>query len=768
MIQIITKRGRTGRPTLNLHVKQGANWLPDAMNLFPPTYYRSSTGEIVEFNVLKTDLENGYGPWFRTGHVQSYGADVSGGSEFVKYYISVDWDRDEGAVPYNWKNKLSGRANLSYTPSELFDLSFSLGVVRSKAQSSSAQQPFTTAIIWSCPAPGCEAGSGAPSAIDGPMRGYIGYLPERYEEEIEGFENVDRATLSVTAQHNPFSWLSHRLTVGGDFGANRSTELYRATGNIGNSLSFGSRAVLDVRNVYTTLDYSATATLDPIPDLSLATTGGVQFYRRQQEAASGLGQFFPVAALETISAGATRTADEDFLENRTFGLFIQEQISWKDRIFLTGAVRGDDNSAFGKDFEFVVYPKFQASWVLSDEPFLQDNPVLSTLRLRGAWGKAGRQPDIFAALRTYEPTVGPQGASILTPENIGNPELEPEVGRELEIGFDAGFISERVGLEFTYFDQKTSNAIVQVPALPSRGFPGFQFQNIGAVTNKGFELGVTAIVLRSENVGLDLGFTYSTTKNEVKDIGGEPPILQGTVLGAVQHHLPGFPLASIFAKRVVSADIDASGATPVAVNVMCEGGELADPRANLSRGGGAPVPCADAPLVYWGQPIPEWEGSVSATLTLFRNLELFGLVDYLGGRTLINGDVAASHRFFLHTRAILERTDPILLAYEGLGGEGLPQPGIMDAGFAKLRNLSATYTFPRGWTRKIGASRVSLTVAMENLATLWVGQRESFGHRITDPEVAQQTGGATQGLSAYHQEGWPSLRKFLTTLRVTF
>ena len=146
---------------------------------------------------------------------------------------------------------------------------------------------------------------------------------------------------------------------------------------------------------------------------------------------------------------------------------------------MTGAVRGDDNSAFGTNFDFVVYPKLSASYVISDEPFFQDvMGAVNTLKLRAAWGKAGKQPDVFDAIQTYTPTVGPEGASVLTPENIGNPDLKPEVGTEIELGFDAGFMNDLVGVEFTVYSQTTNDALVRVPVIPSKGFPGVQFRNI--------------------------------------------------------------------------------------------------------------------------------------------------------------------------------------------------------------------------------------------------------------------------------------------------
>lgn len=766
VIQIITKKGRQGRPTVNLRVRQGAAWLPDPFNLFPPTYYKNRAGEIVEFNVLKNDCEMyGHCNWFVTGHLQAYGAEMRGGSESVQYYFSADWDRDEGAVPYNWKHRLSGRANLTYVPNPQLTIDFSLGGIRSKAQAASTQQPVTTAIIWSCPSPGCEKGSGTPNAIDGPFRGYIAYLPEIYEEDVEGFEDVDRTIFSLSAKHQPASWFTQRFTVGGDYGLTKTSQLFRATGRIGNIFPNGRRDVWHVRNTFVNLDYGATATLKPIGDLSLATSAGAQFYRKAQEIASGRADVFPVKALETLSSGALRISDEDFLENRTFGVYVQEQISWKDRIFLTGALRGDDNSAFGKQFDFVMYPKLSASWVLTDEPFLSGKPLISTLKLRAAWGKAGQQPDVFAALRTYEPSVGPGGVPTLTPGTIGNDSLKPEVGRELEAGVDAGLFDERIALEFTYFDQRTEDAIVAVPAPPSLGFPGSQFRNLAVVSNRGFELSLRGAVLRSEKVDLAVDLSISTNENKVVDLGGLSPQVQNAVFG--QFHVPGFPVAGIFFKRVVAADTVTRAGRRVAINVMCEGGEVV-PGTNFSRGGGAPVPCSQAPRVYWGQPVPSREGSLSATLTLFRNLQIYGLVDYVGGHTLISGDIAAVHRFFLNSRAILERKDPILLGYEALGGEGLWQTGVIDASFAKLRTLTATYTLPSTWAQKIGASRATLVASFENVATLWVAQRESFGHRQMDPEVRWSVGGTTQGLSAYNQEGFPQLKRFVVSARVTF
>ena len=171
--------------------------------------------------------------------------------------------------------------------------------------------------------------------------------------------------------------------------------------------------------------------------------------------------------------------------------------------------------------------------------------------------------------------------------------------------------------------------------------------------------------------------------------------------------------------------------------------------------------------MYWGNPIPSWEGSGNATLTLFRNLQLFALVDFLGGNTILSGDIRASLMSFRNQRSILEAKDPVLLAYDIL--DTRRQPGIVKGGFAKLRQVSATYNFPQAWLRGRGLSRASATVSAQNFWTIWVAQRSDFGVKLTDPEVRNSAGSGSDpgGLLGYNQEGWPQLRRVLLALRVT-
>src|SRR5690606_38685274 len=156
------------------------------------------------------------------------------------------------------------------------------------------------------------------------------------------------------------------------------------------------------------------------------------------------------------------------------------------QVFLTAAVRGDANSAFGEAFDAAIYPKISGSWVVSDGSFWNID-FMETLRLRAAWGKSGLQPAAFAAVRTYSPITGPGDQPTVTPGQMGNPDLRPEVAQELEVGFDASMFNGRIAAELTHYRQTTKDAILQEAVAPSGGFAGTRYVNAGTIRNWGWE-----------------------------------------------------------------------------------------------------------------------------------------------------------------------------------------------------------------------------------------------------------------------------------------
>jgi TonB-linked SusC/RagA family outer membrane protein len=786
VIQIITKRGRAGRPTLESHLDAGAAWLSDPEDRYPANYYLRRGGDyrnpadIKEFNVQKFRASRGFPKIFSTGTPWSGGGSISGGTDQLRYFFAGDYRREEGAVDYNWQNKFASRANLGYlTRDTKFRIDLSLGTVRSRTRSASGAQPITTSILWACNFPWCEptGPDTTKTGWNGPGRGFQFYRPEDYEG-VEGFDNVDRTTFSLQLNHRPVTWLRHRLTIGPDMTNNRSSRLvFRdPTGyNPFFAASLGQKLSRSLRTTFFTADYGASADWTVTPSFVATTSAGAQYYYKQFDEQVSTGNEFPVPGPGDVDAGARRDASESFQENKTFGVYGQEQLGWKNRLFLTAAMRADGNSAFGANFDAAYYPKFSASWVVSEEPFLVNSKIVSQLRLRGAWGRAGLQPDVFSAIQTYEAAVGPSGLGGVTPRNFGNPNLKPEIGEETEVGFDAGLFGQRLGVEFTFYNKDIKDAIISAPLKPSRGFPGVQFLNIGKTRNRGIELALDGSPLNTRRWGLDLRGTIATNDSKIISLGGVPPTFVGASF-IQQFNVEGFAPASYFYKKVVSADIvpdttcvRQAGACvgaptfvlPRAVNVMCEGG------TDLGRGNGTTVPCASAPRLYAGRPTPSWNGSFSATLRLGSQIRLLTLVDYLGGLHAVVGDVGAQHTFFRNSRTSVAGDNPIVQGYRN-DPNGPGATGLTDASFARLRTVSLSYDLPTEWAKLISASRGSVTLAAENMLFLWRAQKDSYGAKWIDPELLPNRTTDVTGNYTYTQESWPQLARVHTTLRFTF
>ena len=770
VMQIITKRGRAGRPTFELHTGAGANWIDNPEGRYPSNYYVGRTdGLIHEFNVQRFNRQRGYPAIFRTGVPQATGASLSGGIEQLRYFFSVDYNHDEGPVTYNWQNKYNGRANLSYAnPDGKFKVDLSLGALRSRLRSASGAQPITTSILWACDFPWCE-----PSGPDTTKTGWNGkghgfqfYRPEDYLG-VFGLDEVDRTTFSVTLTHHPFPWLQQRLAVGPDYTNNKSSRLIDRDGTgynpfFGNSAE-GNKTSQQVLSTFLTIDYGASAVWTASKDVEATSSVGAQYYDKQFETLFASGAVFPIPGPSDVTGGARRDASESFLDNKTFGVYGQEQLAWKNRLFVTAALRADNNSAFGKNFKAVYYPKFSLSWVLSEEPWMTKESFVSQLRVRGAWGRAGLQPDVFSTIQTYQPVLGTSGSSVVSPQNIGNPNLKPEIGEETEIGFDAGLFGQRLGLEFTYYNKDVKDAILSVPNRPSRGFPGSTFLNIGKTRNRGYEVGVNATAFNTRSWGLDLRGTLATNDSKIVDMGGTASAFVGSSF-IQQWNVQGYAPSSYFYKRVVSSTLTTQKVgvytLPLATNPMCEGG------TDLGNGDGSTVPCASAPRLYRGRPTPSWNGSASATLRIGERLRLFTLVDFLGGGTAVVGDVGAQHTFFRNSYASLIG-DPILEGYR-LDPNGPGATGLFNTGFAKLRTVSVTYDLPPMLLRRLGTTRSSITISGENLAFLWRAQPTSFGAKWIDPELLPNRSSDTTGNFTYTQESWPQLARIRATVRLTY
>jgi TonB-linked SusC/RagA family outer membrane protein len=727
VIQIITKRGTTGAPRWSLATRWGTNYIRNPEGRWPVNYGtipRAGGGtDTVSIDII--DLENARGtPVFQSGALRELDISASGGSNIFTYFAGAGIEDSEGAEPTSNVKRYSGRLNLSVVPNAKFNVGLNLGYVNGDIQlpCEAGCGGRTLGTMWANVLNNVPLSDGSPN----PRRGFNSALPDMYDRFVQIWQGVNRFTGGVQMNHEPFGWLKHRLSLGTDRTTEDDNWLQPRAQDTFDRVFFGDgyRAVQARQLNYYTLDYSASGVFDFRDNIRSTTSVGTQYYRNTSTFQYSEGETFPTIGLTALSATTTdKFTSGDSEQDATLGFFVQEQLGFNDRLFATAAVRADDNSAFGQNFDRVVYPKYSVSWVASEEPFFR-LPLVSALKLRAAYGESGKQPITYSALQTYAASTGPNDVASVRPQFLGNPDLGPERSKELEMGFDLGALDDRVGVEFSWYNKNTTDAILNRQIAPSLGIPNTQPFNAGKIRNWGTEVMIRATPVMRDVVEWDLSFGLATNDSEVEDLGTPEAILElrkasdtpDFVVGgfAIKHQV-GYPIGAYFEQRTVSAKLLANG-TPDVANVLCDDGKggtmiCAGPDLIYNNGD-------DAPEVFLGKSSPGTEGSFSSTVTLWKRFRVYGLMDFKRDFVKIDGNFRARCAIFGRCKENFYplEFDPKVIA--GLRSNGqLIDYYINNSSYAKLRELSFSYTLPAVTTRWARFNRAVLTLSGRNLAT---------------------------------------------------
>jgi len=681
------------------------------------------------------------------------GADVRlsgrGGSQTFNYFLSFDQLNEDGIFFNNFQNRTGGRANFEVTPTAKLNLGLNLSYTRVHHQMPLSDNASNGLLR------NAYRGKSRATA-DRWDAGYFGFGPDQSNEfDLQTFE--ERTTLGLTANFNPFPWLENRLVLGMDKYDRRDQTFFRIDSTLKWGATEGTGQMtqrLPVTHTWT-LDYSGSVRARLSPALMSRSSAGMQVNSRQFHRYTGVGSGMVTNNLTTLQPGSFTqlTVDEQLIEQTSLGMYIQEQLAWRDRLYATAALRIDDNSAFGSEFQWVKYPKFSLSYVPSDEAFFHV-PHVDQLKLRFAWGEAGNPPAPFTADRTFAPeaaTAGDATVNALTPKSFGNPNLKPERGREYEAGFDASLFRGALGIEFTYYNQHTVDALMRVPDAPSTSFDSTHLVNVGEIANRGFELLVTASPVRKPKVSWDVSLSASTHHNELVSFGGVLDQLQLGSFTNSQRHREGYPLGGFWAVDVIrdangKPVLDANG--KVQADLTCSWPDPVDP----SGYGGS---CHEK---YVGPSTPTREFGLANTVTLFGNLRLFANLDYKGGHYIVCAICSIRNRINTNTWEVANpRADSVDVQ---VWGSLQTVTHIMPADFLKLREVAVTYNLPPSWGGPFRARRWSVTLAARNL---WMTTRYKG---TGDPEVSFESDPNTFDRTDY--AAVPQPRRLSATINVTF
>ena len=780
VIQIITKRGVQGAPQFDLSASVGANYMRDPAKRIGEFWSCSSgftalcregSAELFSYNMYDEAnkmVAEGLFPWptqnlFRNGPTQNYNLDVRGGTENVRYFVSANYGDNQGIVTYNWEETFRIRANLGLVFSENFSFDLSTGYVDGEARfmtPAAGDGDIWTDMVWSN---GYCATNHRPDPSCSRLKGFQEHLPSDVAK-LDVRRAYNRFTGSGTFNFTYGDWFTSRAIVGIDRGQDENTELWLLETELSpvyEETAVGEVTVARPITTNVSVDVSSTVRFDLTESLGTATSAGVQYYMKELSdfGLKGVGFAHPASRTVNQTPASNATIRFDFVQNKSLGFYVQEELSWNDRLFLTGAVRFDDNSAFGSDFEAVTYPKLAATWVISEESFWNLD-LINSFRLRGAWGVAGRQPDAFAGAFQYGVISGAAGGTALAPLSPGNTEVGPEKSTELELGFDVALLDDRIAGEFTWFNEKNEDALLGIALPPSQGFPGSVDQNVGQLDNWGWEASLGARIYESPAFSFRLNLTASHVDNEIKELGEFP----GTNFIKLGYPYPNY--TENF--RTVSAQFDPNGTIVNGwgepISSQCDKGvALGDgPKYGIVPGGPT-VPCQDASgqRIYYGRAFATYTFSVNPQISLFNNsLTIHALADAQYGRVARDGQ-AGWGCFWQNCKPMRTHEDPLFFATLR---RSWGQTAMFDADYWKLREIGVRYALPESLVARIGAERASLAVSGRELGIIWRAQDTLMGGiNAQDPEFGRSDNRqATAWWSA------PPTSSMTATLRVSF
>ncbi len=689
VVQIFTKRGVQGEPRINYTSRLSTSTVRKTLPVNRAIVDNEGNKNPDGSDVQRFDHQDFI---FRNATGVEHYASVSGGSGDTRYFASASYLDDQGVVKNTLFRRSSLRTRIDQDLSHWATLSVGGNFAFSKSNDIpngglNSNYGALTGFIFGPntydPTPDPETGI---YPNDGTLANPLEVI-DRYDFTQEVTRYIGSASLDAT----PLAGLSINYTLGLDT-YDQTAIAFIPIGTSAPGLANGQsrRSTFDFLQLNNDINLGYQRHIRPEVQSTTRIGGTLQYEKGERFGAEGK-NLSP--ASQIVSSGATVVASEWRSKKAIYGAFIQQTFGIANSLFVTGAIRTDASSVYDADNRWQTYPKASASYLISDASFWQNGGlqnVFPDFKLRASIGTSGGQTAIgpYARLTNYN-VSSYDGSPGLVPSTQLGGTIKPERQREIEIGSDFSLLSNRLGVELTYYDQHVQDLLLFRSLSPSTGYSG-ALQNVGTMDNTGWELLVRAVPLARPNLRWESTFTYSTNKNEVNGIEDDQLPISDS-FGQVSA-INGEPLG-IFYSTAFARDAQ---------------GNIALDENNL------PIQAAERKII--GDPNPDFTASSINQIDLGKNWSLRMQWD-----AVVGGDV------FNFTRRLAALSAfGVLTDYEReLNGE-LPagynakvfrifEHWIEDGSFVKLRELSASY---RWQPQFLGTSGIQLSLIGRNLLSI--------------------------------------------------
>ncbi|WP_425389605.1 SusC/RagA family TonB-linked outer membrane protein [Ekhidna sp.] len=645
---------------------------------------------------------------------------ASGGSEDTRFYVSGSYTDQDGILIGNGLKRLSTRLNLDHSANDRLSFGFNSGFIRTNIDRVSDDNQFSTPIQLIALAPITPVRDSDGNLNDRPVTTYYNGLLD-----LEGVTRRDvtfRSLLNSYVSFDITDDITFRAEVGADLltqNQDRRWADYTNGGEGTNGYAISRWARVFNYNTKAYVNYNKLINSNH----SIDFTGGFDFQKSETSVTRVEGQEFPVNALKTMASAADIAVGTGTLTEFSFlSYFGRVNYKLNDKYLLTLSGRLDGSSRFGANNQFGFFPAASAGWILSEESFLQGNDIVSFLKLRASYGITGNAGiGNFDALGLYG-AEGYAGNGGLQPTQIPNPDLTWEKNSQLDIGFDFGFLNDRINGEIDYYVKTSTDLLLSNPVPGTSGFR-IQNQNIGELENRGVEIVLNGVILEGP-VSWSSSFNIAFNQNEVTDLGGQQ-IIDGGSSRTMNVVRVGSAIGAFYGAEYAGVD-------PATGDALWYLNNEADPRGTTNN-------FSEAEFVVLGSPNPDYIGGFKNNIS-WKNFDLNIFFQFVQGNMVHNvGGVfqSAADWFDNPSKEIANRwrqpgdiTDvpKAYLAY-GNGGQGRSSRFLYDGSYIRLKNLTLGYNLPSDIASRAKLSSARIYFTGVNLLTI-------TDYPLWDPEVS--------------------------------
>ncbi|WP_291868929.1 SusC/RagA family TonB-linked outer membrane protein [Maribacter sp.] len=739
VVQIFTKKGKSGAPRFSFSTNVKINELRKKIDYNTAPLAWEDPFDRTNLNtvpVKRYDLQDGF---FGSGFgVENYFS-MNGGSDKTSYFLSTSHLNNEGIIKNTDYQRIGFKLNLTQKAFEWLTINAGLNYVRSQSNDipnggiNSAYGAITGFVF--------SDNSVNPYPNESGIYPVTSLLVPRTNplEAVNRFDfgqKVNRFITSVALDAKINDKLSASYTLGLDY-FNQSANGFIPINNTSpNANGFARKS--DLNNFQYNSDLNFSYKLDLNESISSNTTvGGSWQYEEFDRLGISADGLSPI--VEIAESGSILTQGEARSQISYWGSFLQQSFSFKNKLYINGAIRVDGASTFGEDQRNQLYAKASVSYVASEEEFWQNTfgDTFSTFKLRGSWGQAGNLTALSAFQRftLYDPSAINGSPGLIPNTQQGDLDIAPERQEEIEFGFDAGFLNNRLGVELTYYKQDVSDLLLPRELSPSTGFAS-RIENVGNLENKGIELLLKGSPIKSNDFSWNVTATYSKNKNVVTKVaGGGQFALAGSF--ATNYVIEGEPLG-VFFRQFYARDSDGS------ISLDDNGYPF---RGTTEDGLSSKV---------IGDPNPEWFGSLINEFS-YKNLNLRIQIDAVQGYDIFNWNRRLLDNVIFgggsNVGQELSGNRP-----KGYGGAqaGIFEEYVEDGSFFKLRELSLSYNIKEPFK---AVDNIKISLVGRNLIS-W------DDYSGWDPEI--NTAGQSNGVRGFDFAGVPIPKTYQLGLNINF